>query len=57
MKEMPIDGMQAIEERDRYPTLREPLCFLFKKGIHGRFMYYKRILIDTYLKEDVRVVA
>jgi hypothetical protein len=25
MKEMPIDGMQAIEERDHYPSLREPL--------------------------------
>jgi hypothetical protein len=49
--------MQAIEERDRYPTLREPLCFLFKKGIHGRFMYYKRILIDIPLKVGVRVVA
>jgi hypothetical protein len=33
------------------------IYFLFKKGIHGRFLYYKRIFIDILLKADVRVIA
>ncbi len=39
--------------RDGVVTPDGSICFLFKKGIHGKFMYYKRILIDIYLKEEL----
>lgn len=39
------------------PEVRFNLFSLQKKVIHGRFMYYERILIDIHLKEDVRFIA
>jgi hypothetical protein len=35
MKEMPIDGMQVIEERDSYPTLPFGFCFAVREPLRG----------------------